>query len=329
MIFLLVLLFLGVVYTEGKTGKSRKPPPTPAPTVAPVDRKGTQKEVVQFTFENETIKFLNVATITEDDVDSLFAIQKEWFENYFREQQGRRWMQQQQQRGLQDRRRDSRDITTDFEFVAQNVTNSTDDDGKPNNEVTYNQVIGFGPTTSTRRLVEINIDDIDEVYRVSTSIYQDMDALDTLATELRENVTSFSELESIVKPIGPPLEYFLMQVLPEYKVLRQLFNGDVISLARDGVYLSIEAVPRRFDNVGSIVFTLESRDGGVFPPRNDPPFTLGGTKVLVGTDGEIEYLPVFQLAWTGQKRLFTTTYSEDRGRGNELLTEVLSFEVVE
>ena len=213
MIFLLVLIF-GVVYTDGKTGNENKsckegpkgsticPPPTPAPTVAPTAQ--PTLEDVQFTFENETIKFLNVANVSADDMESLFVIQKEWFETYFREQQDRR--------GLQDRRRDSRDITTDFEFVAQNVTNSTDD-GKPTNEVTYNQVIGFGP--NRRRLVEINIEDIDEVYQVSTSIYRDMEALDNLATELRENVTSFSNLESIVKFAPPTLSCgFLCQEIP-------------------------------------------------------------------------------------------------------------------
>lgn len=183
MILLLVLLLCGAHHTEAKTGKQ--------PTLAPT------QEPVEFTFTNETIDFVNVANLPDEDIDDLLVRKKDWFENYYREQ-GRRWMQRRQ---LQDRLRDSSDIFTEFEFVAQNVTYSMD--GIPTNKITYNQVIGFSP--SGRRLIEINIDDIDEVYQRATSIYWDAEAVEELADTLREEVPSFSSLETIVKFVPPDL----------------------------------------------------------------------------------------------------------------------------
>ena len=183
MILLLVLLLCRVHHAEAKTGKQ--------PTLAPT------QEPFEYTFPNETIDFVNVENLPDEDVDDLFVRKKDWFEKYYREQV-RRWMQR---RHLQDRLRDSSDITTEFEFMAQNVTYSMD--GIPTNQITYNQVIGFGP--GRRRLIEINIDDINEVYQVATSIYWDAEAVEELAETLREEIPSFSSLETIVKFVPPDL----------------------------------------------------------------------------------------------------------------------------
>lgn len=214
-VILLLMLILSCMNTDAHRycGKGSKksygctPEPTTAPSPAPslvpsslpslAPSSQPSPTPIKITFSNETIKLLNLPVVSLDDIDSFFVVQKEWLEEYFRDQD-RRWMQR---RGLQDRRRDSRDITTEFEFVAQNVTYN--EDGKPTNEVTYDQVIGFGP--SRRRLIEINTDDIDEVYQVSTKIYRDREALDDLTTELRENITSFSSLEGIEKFAPPSL----------------------------------------------------------------------------------------------------------------------------
>ena len=166
---------------------------------------------VEITFESEKIYLGNVSVIPMEDIDALFEIQKDWLETYFREQDRRL-------RGLQsnDRRRDSRDITTQFEFVRQNSTIGPD--GKPTNEVTYNQNIGFGPSSrrhlhryhhrrdrrSRRRyLVEINVDNPSEVYQVSTRPYRDPEALNELTGTLRENVDSLSSMEGIYKLFDP------------------------------------------------------------------------------------------------------------------------------
>lgn len=160
-----------------KPNGAKKPAPSPPP------------EDIQLSFTGEKIYYVNVKEIPDHDISALFAYKTDWYESYYRK--GNR-------RQLQ-RRRDSRDITTQFEFVAQNVT--TDGSGTPTNEVTYNQVIGFGPT-GRRELVVFDVDDMDEARNVIEKIYRDEDALENFAETLRRCVDSFAKLEVIYK-YGP------------------------------------------------------------------------------------------------------------------------------
>lgn len=175
-----------------KPTPSPTPSPTPVPTLPltplPTSTPSSQpsQEDIQLSFTNETITYVNVLEVPDNDIAELFAIQKGWYEAFYRDK-GRRRL---------DRRRDARDITTEFEFVAQTVT--TPESGSPTNEVTYNQVIGFLPSRR-RRLVEFNVDDTDEVLDVTNRIFRDQNALDDLASLLRKGVQSFSKLESVFK----------------------------------------------------------------------------------------------------------------------------------
>ena len=92
----------------------------------------------------------------------------------------------------------------------------------------------------------------------------------------------------------------------------------MIDLSLDGLALSIEAVPR-VPGVESVVFTLDGIDYRV---ENSDPYALGGD--VRGSD----YLPVQALTQVGRHLLTATAYSENGGRGMELVTAEITFEVV-
>lgn len=188
-----------------KDGDSQHPEqcatkPTTQPASAPTSSLPSTDD--EITFENESIYLANVIVLPMEDIDALFQIQKNWLETYVREQD-RRWFRG---RRLQNRRRDSRDIITQFEFVRQDTT--TGADGKPTNKVTYNQNIGFLPSRRRKRRVnrnleEINLDNPVQVYEVSTRAYRDLEALNELARTLQENVDSLTSMEGIYKLFDP------------------------------------------------------------------------------------------------------------------------------
>ena len=80
----------------------------------------------------------NAAVLSPPELDELETLMEDWFSDYYNDDEES--CQQRQRRYLQ-RIRDDRVVTTDIEFVRQDVT--YDENGVPTNTITYNQQITY------------------------------------------------------------------------------------------------------------------------------------------------------------------------------------------
>jgi hypothetical protein len=170
-------------------------PITPSPTAAP-----SPLLALNTTLRDISITMVNVSKLSDAEVAEWVNVQAAWFVRYFKGEMRRRG------RFLQ-RQRDSRGITTEIEFVGQEVT--SDASGMPSNAIVFNQIIGFeeppasidaGPTKAPTGASPLDIDNL-SAEELAIAPFEDIKANTKLALELRSKIVSF---ENVKIPLEVP-----------------------------------------------------------------------------------------------------------------------------
>ena len=178
---------------SGSDAPSSRPTTSPsiAPSSAPPPRGSTRTVAVK----DISTRMVNVGLLTEEEIVKWKKVTKKWFESFFKKGGNRK-----RRRSLQ-RQRDAREITTEIEFVSQEVT--VDDDGVSSNEIVYNQQITY--TTDPHEDDKTSEGDTDfeslSAEEIAALPYQESSSNTQLALELAQNIDSF---ENVQFPIEVP-----------------------------------------------------------------------------------------------------------------------------
>ena len=140
-----------------------------------------------------TVILRNAATLSPPELEELEKLMEEWFSTYYEGESCQR-----RRRHLQ-RIRDDRVVSTDIEFVRQDVT--YDENGVPTNTITYNQEITYADGT-TETLVcgaapePVNLEDLTP-QEVATLPFEDFGYSQELVGEVQEKIEALRSADIV------------------------------------------------------------------------------------------------------------------------------------